>query len=115
LADKNPRINREQKTIETMVIDYCQKRHMTRNGLCLECDELLKYAISRLEKCSYQEGKTTCANCPVHCYGRDMREKIREVMRFSGPRMIFRHPVIALLHMKDGFRKKPFKKGGSVE
>jgi hypothetical protein len=93
-----------------MVIEYCKRKHKTQNGLCWECNDLLRYAMNRLEKCPYQEGKTTCAKCPVHCYNNEMREKIREVMRFSGPRMIFRHPIMALLHMKDGLRKEPFKR-----
>ncbi len=36
-----------------------------------------------------------------------MREKIRRVMRYAGPRMLLRHPVMALLHMVDGLRKEP--------
>jgi hypothetical protein len=36
-----------------------------------------------------------------------MREKVRGVMRYSGPRMTFRHPVLALFHFIDGLRRKP--------
>ncbi len=43
--------------------------------------------------------KTKCHKCPVHCYSQDMREKIREVMRFSGPRMMFYHPLEALRYI----------------
>jgi hypothetical protein len=103
------RITREAKTIEKMVLMYCRKFHGTHASLCVECDELLKYAMSRLEKCPYREGKTTCARCPVHCYRPEMREKIREVMRSSGPRMLFHHPIMALLHLKDGLRREPVK------
>jgi hypothetical protein len=110
-GQKDTRITRETKTVERMVLIYCHRQHCTRATLCSECDELLKYALGRLEKCPYQEGKTACAKCPVHCYKPDMREKIREVMRFSGPRMIFRHPIMALLHVIDGFRKEPVKHG----
>jgi hypothetical protein len=104
-------IARESKTIEEMLLMFCHKQHDTKGVLCDECDKLFQYALSRLEKCPFQGGKTTCAKCPVHCYNPDMRERIRAVMRFSGPRMIFRHPIMALLHMKDGFRKKPIKHG----
>jgi len=108
------RLTREAKTIEKMVFMHCRRLHGTRTSLCSECDELLKYAMGRLQKCPYREGKTTCAKCPVHCYKPEMREKIREVMRSSGPRMLFRHPVMALLHLKDGLRKEPIK-GNTVE
>jgi hypothetical protein len=103
------RIAREAKTVENMVHIYCRKQHGAQSVLCNECGELLRYSLIRLEKCPFQEGKTTCANCPVHCYSLDMREKIREVMRFSGPRMILHHPIMALLHIKDGLLKKPIE------
>lgn len=34
------------------------------------------------------------------------REKIREVMRFSGPRMIFHHPVAAIRHVIETKKEK---------
>ena len=37
---------------------------------------------------------------------KDMREKIREVMRFSGPRMIFPHPVMAIRHVIESKKEK---------
>jgi hypothetical protein len=104
---KDTRIAREAKTVGMMVLMYCHRQHGAHQVLCIECDNLLKYALGRLEKCPYREGKTTCAKCPVHCYKADIRKNIREVMRFSGPRMIFRHPIMSLLHMKDGLRKEP--------
>lgn len=84
---------------------YCLGHHR-RDKLCAECVLLRGYALARLEKCKFGENKPTCANCPVHCYRPEMREKIKEVMRYSGPRMIYRHPVLALRHVMDG-RKKP--------
>ena len=102
------RIEREARTVSVMIRDYCSFHHKG-NENCSECAELLDYAIERLKKCPFQEGKTTCANCPVHCYRPEMREKIRTVMRYAGPRMIYRHPILALLHIVDGRRKEPIK------
>ena len=62
-------------------------------------------ADTRLERCPFGEQKPTCANCLVHCYKADMRERMREVMRFAGPRMLRRHPILALWHVLDGFRE----------
>ena len=64
-----------------------------------------EYAMIRLEKCPFQWNKLTCAKCLIHCYKSSMRIKIRAVMRYSGPRMIFKHPVLALHHVLDGFKK----------
>jgi hypothetical protein len=105
----HPRMARERKTIGAMIGIYCWDQHGTRDGLCGECKGLLDYASLRLEKCPFQEGKTTCGKCPIHCYKPEMREKVKEEMRYSGPRMTFRHPILALFHLIDGMRKKPFR------
>lgn len=92
-----------------MIRIYCRAHHgplRKTGGLCSRCKELQDYAEVRLAGCPFQENKTTCANCPVHCYKPSMREKIREVMRYSGPRMTYRHPVLALFHLIDGMKKK---------
>ena len=64
--------------------------------LCPECAALLDYALRRLDSCRFGDGKPSCRKCPVHCYRADMRERIRTVMRWAGPRMIFaaRTPLI---------------------
>jgi hypothetical protein len=96
---------REKNTVAAMINIFCHKRHKTRGGLCDECRELLDYAGKRLDKCPFQAGKTTCADCRVHCYKPSARERIKKVMRFAGPRMIYRHPVLAVFHFIDGLRK----------
>lgn len=90
---------REKKTVALMIRLYCKKKHGTKETLCPECEALLQYATLRSDKCPFMETKTFCSNCRVHCYKPEMREKIREVMRFSGPRMIFYHPIMALRHV----------------
>lgn len=102
------RLSRERKTLEAMIRLRCRNVHRPeRGGLCGECRDLLRYAEGRLAKCPFGEEKPTCARCPVHCYRPEMRERIREVMRYAGPRMIREHPWLALMHMLDGFRKAP--------
>ena len=76
----------------------CQEGH-GGPGLCGECRELLEYSLARLEHCKFGNAKTKCHKCPVHCYRPDMREKIRTVMRFSGPRMLLYHPLEALRYL----------------
>jgi predicted amidophosphoribosyltransferase len=100
-------MERERKTLEAMIDLYCQGLHNSGDGLCPECHALRDYARQRLQKCPYQEGKTTCAKCPTHCYKPAMREQIRAVMRYAGPRMPVRHPLMTLQHMVDGRRQEP--------
>jgi hypothetical protein len=104
---QHPRITREEKTVAAMIALYCHSHHNQRHGLCSECNELLIYTRERLEKCLFQEGKTVCSKCKVHCYKPAMREKIRNVMRFSGPRMIYAHPLMTFSHLLDKRRKEP--------
>ena len=107
MSDEHPRMTRERKTIAAMVRLYCTDHHQTAGEPCQDCRELLDYAEFRLDKCPYQEGKTTCANCPIHCYKPDMRDQVRAVMRYSGPRMMYRHPILTLYHFLDGRRREP--------
>lgn len=95
------RVAREWKTIQAMIRIYCRKLHGGRKTLCGECEGLRLYAERRLEKCPFAEEKPTCVKCPVHCYEAQMRERVRQVMRFSGPRMLLRHPLLAILHLRD--------------
>ncbi len=104
------RIVRERRTVEAMIRLYCHDRHGTRAEVCAECQSLMDYAGERLAKCPFQEGKTTCGNCRVHCYKPEMRERAREMMRTAGPRMPLRHPLLTLWHFLDGRRKEPVKK-----
>ena len=95
------RVAREWKTVQAMVRIACRDLHGTRDGLCSGCEELRLYAERRLAKCPFAEEKPTCVKCPVHCYEAAMRERVRQVMRYAGPRMLLRHPVLALLHLRD--------------
>ena len=97
---------REKRTVSLMIRIYCKKKHGTRKGLCPECEALDAYARMRSDKCPFMETKTFCSNCKVHCYKADMREKIRAVMRFSGPRMIFSHPIMAIRHVIESKKEK---------
>ena len=102
------RRTRELKTIEAMVRMYCRGHHgASGTPLCADCGALFDYASRRLDRCVFGDAKPTCANCLVHCYSAVMRERVRSVMRWAGPRMIFRHPVLALFHKLDGRRPAP--------
>lgn len=88
----------EKALISEMIRLYCKKKHGTADELCEDCRTLYDYALARIEHCPMMEHKTFCSRCPVHCYRPEMREKIRAVMRFSGPRMLFHHPLEVVRH-----------------
>lgn len=97
--DTQSKREREKRMVSQMIALYCRKKHHTRGDLCPQCAALDAYAKMRADKCPFMETKTFCSNCRVHCYSPDMRAKIREVMRFAGPRMILHHPVAAIRHV----------------
>lgn len=99
------RMRRERETVEEMIRLYCKAKHDDPARRCPDCQALMDYARSRLERCPFQEDKPTCSNCAVHCYQAEMRDRIRAVMRYSGPRMLFHHPVLAMFHLMDGRRR----------
>ena len=95
------RRERESVIVQTMIKMYCVANHNSEVTLCEDCESLSKYAEKRLLSCMYGEIKPVCKHCPVHCYSPVMREKMREVMRWAGPRMIFKKPVFAVVHIID--------------
>lgn len=106
MVDIQSKREREKRIVSEMIALYCHKKHGTRGCICDDCARLNAYAEMRSDKCPFMETKTFCSNCRVHCYKADMRQKIREVMRFSGPRMIFHHPVLAIRHVIESKREK---------
>jgi len=99
-------LDREQLTINKMISIYCSDKHDGGSaGLCPNCREFRDYAELRLQKCPYGIDKPTCANCPIHCYKPARRAQAREIMRYAGPRMLLRHPLLTIAHKIDGLRR----------
>ncbi len=91
---------REKRLIPVMIKMYCHGKHKTKGKeICSSCKELEEYALYRLEKCPFKINKKFCSFCKIHCYKPDMRDKIKDVMKYSGPRMIFTHPIFAVKHV----------------
>ncbi len=84
--------------MSAMIRLYCAAHHATERP-CEDCARLAAYALARLDGCRFGPRKPVCAVCPTHCYRPREREAIRAVMRWAGPRMLLRHPVLAALHL----------------
>lgn len=67
--------------------------------LCVECSKLLNHGIAKLMLCPY-DPKPMCKKCETHCYAPGYREKVREVMRFSGSYLIKHGRLDLLIHYK---------------
>ena len=91
---------KERELIPVMIRAYCHAKHGTKGkAVCEECRALTEYALFRLDKCPFKVNKKFCSFCKIHCYKPDMREKIKDVMKFAGPRMLPTHPVFAFKHV----------------
>jgi len=102
------RMVREKTTISHMIALYCKAHHGTNNGvLCSSCQQFKEYAFLRLDKCPFQDKKSTCGKCTVQCYKPEMKQQAREIMSYSGPRLLLHHPLLALHHLWDKRRKAP--------
>lgn len=110
-AAQQRRLRREIKTVEKMLALSCRERHGAVGDLCDRCEALRLYVRERIDQCPFGSGKPTCLNCQVHCFKPEMREAVRDVMRYAGPRMMKRHPVLTILHLIDGRRPAPVLKG----
>ncbi|KLV06839.1 nitrous oxide-stimulated promoter family protein [Photobacterium ganghwense] len=100
-------LDTELKTIQAMVKIYCRDHHGPT--LCDSCRDFLHYAHTRLDRCPYGENKPTCRICPIHCYKADYKALSRTIMRYSGPRMLLRHPILAIRHLIAEKRPVPEK------
>lgn len=97
--------DREKKVITEMVKLYCRKNHKERE-LCDECREILNYSLKRIDNCRFMETKTFCSNCKSPCYSPKMKEKVKKIMKFSGPRMLLYHPLLVIYHIISGLKNK---------
>ncbi len=99
------RLARERLTFLKMIGIYCSAHHdPAADGVCSSCQEFVDYVEIRLEKCPYGQDKPTCANCPIHCYKPARRAQAKAIMRYAGPRMLLRHPLLTIAHKLDGWR-----------
>lgn len=102
------RREREKRTISQMVAIYCVGNHPADSrtetsyageSVCLDCKTIDDYCVLRTDRCRQMDTKTSCEECPYHCYAPAERERIRAVMRYAGPRMIKHHPIAAVRHL----------------
>lgn len=105
LKGKQTMNDEEKKVVHKMISLYCNSNHNTKADLCPGCLELKEYAFARLERCPFGENKPTCGSCSIHCYKPAMKKKIKEVMRFAGPRMLLLNPIYTIRHFYKEFKR----------
>jgi hypothetical protein len=87
----------DRKAPFTLADERLQDLGLERHRLCENCREFLAYAIARRIKCPL-DPKPTCKHCHLHCYRPGHRERVREIMRFSGRHLLLRGRLDLLWH-----------------
>lgn len=93
-------------TIQRMIALY-KRRSPEAQADDAHYQALNAYADKRLDKCVFGENKPACKQCPVHCYQPAKREEMKQIMRWAGPRMLWRHPILTIRHLLDDRRPVP--------
>jgi hypothetical protein len=110
-------VRHDLKTLALFIRIYCQHQHAKAEKaavslqvcdvaeiaggpvlLCEECRKLLAHAFVKRIHCPMNP-KPMCKHCPNHCYHAVYRAKIREVMKFSGRKLLLGGRVDYLLHL----------------
>lgn len=87
----------ELQTIEKMTEIYCLAHH--GQPLCNSCSDFISHAQQKLDRCVYGQDKPACKHCPIHCYKPHYKQQAQTIMRYAGPRMIFKHPILTIRHL----------------
>jgi isoprenylcysteine carboxyl methyltransferase family protein len=100
----------EVRLVDAMIDVYAEAstHNPQAHSEVIDAAALKAYTQARIAQCRYrsQHKKPFCNVCPVHCYKPEMRRQIRAVMRYSGPRMLLRHPLLCLQHLIGTIRSK---------
>lgn len=92
-------IKKEKDIVKVMIMMYSKGHNKIPFEENEELQELYKYCQMRLDKCPFRDKKRFCSKCKIHCYTQSRREQIKSVMKYSGPRMLYKHPILLLKHM----------------
>jgi len=98
------KIEREQETILKMVRIYCDRFHGPDGDMCSGCRDLAGYAVNSVSRCPYGANKPVCGRCPANCFSKDRYLSLSAIMRYAGPRMLYKHPLLAVRHLLDAVR-----------
>jgi Nitrous oxide-stimulated promoter len=88
----------EKITIQMMIELYCRNNHRNTIYLCDDCSKLLSNATTLINNCPYSP-KPACGACKNNCFSVEHKKRMKQVMKYSGPKMLFRHPILTIKHI----------------
>lgn len=103
------KLKTELITIEKMTKLYCLQHHQQKVEQCRSCQDFINYAAKKLDRCVYGQNKPACKQCPIHCYKPAEKQLAQRIMRYAGPKMLFKHPILAIKHLIKSQKRFPDK------
>lgn len=100
------KIYKEVEVVDLMIDIYYKKQIKLDKNKKVEKEDLKNYCHFRLSKCPFKDNKPFCSNCKIHCYDKIHQDLIKKVMRYSGPRMLIYHPLLAFRHLIESSKNK---------
>jgi len=104
-------MKKDIRLIGKFVEVYCSGKHpemeksplmlpenLGRRRICSECASFMNYAVERRLKCPLEAEKPSCKKCRIHCYAGEQRAKVKEIMAYSGRRLMMRGRVDYVWH-----------------
>jgi len=101
MSTMQPRIEREQRTVTALIRIHCHGRHHAGPELCAGCTDLQRYVAERMARCVLHDAKPTCATCKARCFAPPQQVRFRAILRYAGPQLFWRQPLLALWHHFD--------------
>jgi hypothetical protein len=111
------RLNRDLRVLARFIEVFCHDKHAATSRrsvelrgwdssvidcsdmrLCSSCSRLLHHALVKRCHCPMNP-KPVCKHCPKHCYAPAYRQQIREVMAYSGRKLVMRGRLDYLWHL----------------
>lgn len=94
----------KKQVLEKMIRLYCKNNH--KDYLCNDCKNLISYSNIRTDYCKRLDEFFFCSSCDRTCYDNENLEKIRKIMRYSGPRMIYSDPKASVRFVSEKIKMK---------
>jgi hypothetical protein len=117
LRERQKQLRKDLRVLARFILVYCEGLHPASERaavelksvdvsgllgepvhLCPSCARLLAHAVTKRLHCPL-DPKPACKHCPQHCYHPGYRAAIREVMKYSGRRLVIRGRIDYLLHL----------------
>ena len=117
LPPTDRRLQRDLRVLARMICVYCRDKHASAEKtraygqghdferitgssveVCPDCAKLLAHALVKRSTCPLVP-KPACKHCPRHCYHPTYRQRIREVMKYSGRKLALAGRIDFLFHL----------------